>query len=281
MDLIKIGDFNRLKVLRKLDFGYYLGGANNDTENDILLPSKSTLGTELNVGEEVEAFIYRDSSDRLISTLRKPIAKVGELAYLKVVSTTGIGSFVDFGLEKDILVPFKEKLYALQDGKYYVFYIYVDKTGRIAATTYIDKYLQTKNKYKIGDVVKGTVYGIQPSESIVVAVENTYRGIILHNEYFTKIKHGEVLELTVIKVYEDGKLGLTTRKSSKVEVGDLQDIILDYLKAHNGSMSFNDKSTPEKIYQAFHVSKSHFKQSLGGLMKKGLIVQDEKGTKLK
>ncbi len=281
MNLIKIGDFNRLKVLRKLDFGYYLGSINHNTSNDILLPNKSTLGSELNVGEEVDAFIYRDSNDRLISTLRKPIAKVGELAYLKVVSTTSIGSFVDFGLEKDILVPFKEKLYALQDEKYYLFYIYIGKTGRIAATTYIDKYLQTTDQYKIGDTVKGVVYGIQPSESIVVAVDNRYRGIILHNEYFTKIKHGEVLELTVIKVYEDGKLGLTTRKSARVEVSDLQESILDYLKAHGGSMPFHDKTSPEKIYQIFHVSKNHFKQSLGGLMKKNLILQDEKGTRLK
>ena len=281
MNLIKIGDFNRLKVLRKLDFGYYLGDANDNTSNDILLPSKSTLGTELNIGEEVEAFIYKDSNDRLISTLRKPLAKVGELAYLKVVSTTGIGSFVDFGLEKDILVPFKEKLYPLQIGECYLFYIYIDKTGRIAATTYIDRYLQTADKYKVGDAVKGTVYGIQPSESIIVAVDNKYRGIILHNEYFTKIRNGEVLELTVIKIYEDGKLGLTTRKSSRIEVGDFQEVILDYLNTHGGSMPFNDKSSPEKIYEKFKVSKNHFKQSLGGLMKKNLIEQDENGTRLK
>lgn len=281
VNLTKIGDFNRLKVLRKLDFGYYLGYGNDNTSNDILLPNKSTLGMELNVGDEVEAFVYRDSSDRLISTLRKPLAKVGDLAYLKVVSTTGIGSFVDFGLEKDILVPFKEKLYSLRVGECYLFYIYIDKTGRIAATTYIDKYLQIADNYKVGDTVKGTVYGFQPNESIIVAVDNKYRGIILHNEYFTKIRNGEVLELTVIKIYEDGKLGLTTRKSSRIEVEGLQKVILDYLNAHGSFMPFNDKSSPEKIYQAFHVSKSHFKQSLGGLMKKGLIVQDENGTRLR
>jgi predicted RNA-binding protein (virulence factor B family) len=279
--LINIGDYNKLKVVRQTDFGYFLDAGTGNLKDDILLPTKSALGEEFNVGDEVEAFIYRDSKDRLIATLDKPIAKVGDIALLRVVSTTKIGSFVNFGLEKDILVPLKEKLYGLQDDKFYLFYIYLDKTGRIAATTNIDKHLLTTDKYKIGDSVKGTVYGFQTNRSAMVAVDNLYRAVILNNEYFTELHHGDVLELNVTKIYEDGKLGLSPRKSAKTEVTALQQTILDYLKNNDGFMVLNDKSSPELIYKTFNISKNYFKQALGGLMKKGLIEQNEKGTKLK
>ena len=281
MNLIKIGDFNKLKVARVASIGYYLDAGTGNSSNDILLPTKSALEENLNVGDEVDAFIYRDSSDRIIATLKKPLATVGELAYLRVVSSTKIGSFVDFGLEKDILVPMKEKLYPLQNDKYYLFYIYLDKTDRIAATTDIDRYLKTDSEYETSQNVKGTVYGFQTNSSAMVAVDNAFKGVILRNEYFNKLNHGDVLDLTVIKIYEDGKLGLTPRKVAKVEVNTLQETILEYLKSHDGFMTFNDKTTPEKIYKEFNVSKNHFKNALGGLMKRGLIEQDEKGTMLK
>lgn len=279
--MINIGDFNKLKVVRKADFGYYLDAGTGRTGDDILLPNKSALGNELNIDDEVEAFIYRDSKDRLIATLKKPLATAGDLAYLKVVSTTKIGSFVDFGLERDILVPFKEKLYGLLNNKSYLFYIYLDKTGRIAATTDIDRYLEDTDKYSVGDSVTGTVYGFQTNKSVMVAVDNMYKGVILKNEYYSDIQHGDVLDLTVIKIYEDGKLGLTPRKAGKIQRTELQDTILEYLKDHDGFMPFNDKSSPDEIYDTFHVSKNNFKNSLGGLMKRNLIAQDEKGTKLK
>lgn len=279
--MISIGDFNRLKIARQTDFGWFLDAGTGSTKDDILLPNNNSLGQEFNIGDEVEAFIYRDSKDRLVATLKKPLAKVGDLAYLKVVSTTKIGSFINFGLEKDILVPLKEKLYGLQDNKSYLFYIYLDKTGRIAATTDVDRFLDTTDKYKIGDAVAGTVYGFQTNRSAMIAVDNLYRGVILHNEYFTDLHHGDVLELTVNKIYEDGRLGLTPRKSARVEVGSLQQTILEYLKAHGGSMPLNDKTSPEDIYETFHISKNYFKQALGGLMKKNLITQDSNGTKLK
>jgi uncharacterized protein len=281
INLINIGDFNKLKIARQTDFGWFLDAGTGRMSDDILLPNGSALDTELSIGDEIETFIYRDSKDRIIATLKRPLATVGDLAYLKVVSTTPIGSFINFGLEKDILVPLKEKLYGLQDNKSYLFYIYLDKTGRIAATTNIDRYLETTDKYKVSDTVTGTVYGFQTNRSAMIAVDNLYRGVILHNEYFSDLTHGDELELNVNKVYEDGKLGLTPRKSAKTEVSSLQENILEYLKAHNGSMTYNDKSSPEEIYKTFHISKNYFKQALGGLMKKNLIVQDETGTKLK
>ena len=180
--MINIGDINNLKVVRRAEFGYYLDAETGNTSDDILLPMKSTLGRALNIDDEVEAFIYRDTSDRLISTLKKPLAKVGDLAYLKVVDITTIGSFVDIGLERDILVPFKEENYKLETGRKYLFYIYLDKTGRLAATTFIDKYLHDTNSYNIDDEVEGTVYGIQTNGSIMIAIEDIYRAVILRNE---------------------------------------------------------------------------------------------------
>lgn len=279
--MIKIGDYNRLKIARKTDFGYFLDAGGKRTSDDVLLPIKSTISSELNIGDEVEVFIYRDSKDRPIATMKKPLAKVGDLAYLKVVSTTKIGSFVDFGLERDILVPFKEKLYPLEEGKSYLFYIYLDKTERIAATTDIDRYLDTTDHYKLQDHVTGTVYGFQTNKSALVAVDNLYKGVILNKDYDTNLQHGDILDLTVIKLYEDGRLGLTPRKAPKERRLEMQDILLAYLNSHDGFMPFNDKSSPEDIQRVFHTSKNNFKRALGGLMKNGLVIQDEEGTRLK
>lgn len=280
-NLINIGDFNKLQVVREKDFGFFLHGGTDKISDDILLPKNNTLDADLHIGDEIEVFIYLDSNDRPVATLKKPLAKVGELAYLEVVSSTKIGSFIDFGLDKDILVPLKERLYPLQSGKSYLFYIYLDKTRRIAATTDIDRYLDTEHNYKIGDSVKGIVYSFQTNKSAMIAVDNMYKGVILFNEYFTELNHGDILDLNVIKIYEDGKLSLSPRKAPKIERTTLQDTILEYLQNHDGFMPYNDNSSPEEIHSVFHTSKNNFKRSLGGLMKRNLIVQDENGTKLK
>ncbi|MGH4118457.1 CvfB family protein [Clostridium sp.] len=278
--MINIGDINSLKVVRRAEFGYYLDAETGNTSDDVLLPMKSTLGRGLNIGEEVEAFIYRDTSDRLISTLKKPLAKVGDLAYLKVVDITEIGSFVEIGLERDVLVPFKEENYKLETGKKYLFYIYLDKTGRIAATTFIDRYLYDTDSYDIDDEVEGTVYGIQTNGTVMMAIDDIYRAVILRNENYNNITPGERLKVRVKKYYEDGKMDVTTRKPRLEERDEVEDQILEYLKTCNGSMPYNDKSSPDDIKKTFKTSKNAFKRALGGLMKSGLIHQDEEGTKL-
>lgn len=289
--MINIGEFNKLKVIRTAEFGYYLDAGTGNTSDDVLLPNKSALGKDLSIGDEVNAFIYRDSKDRIIATLKEPMAKVGDVAYLKVEGKSKFGSFVNFGLERDILVPFKEQEYTLVEGNKYLFYLYLDKTGRIAATTDVDRYLENidienleeiqENKYRVGDDVIGIVYGFQTNESAMIAIDNKYRGVILHNEYFTKLKEGDELKLRIKKIYEDGKLGLTPRKKPVDERLELQEQILQYLKKHDGFMPFNDKSSPEEIKRVFKQSKNYFKNALGGLMKRGLVVQDEEGTRLK
>lgn len=279
--MIKIGDFNKLKVKRKADFGYFLDGKTNQTKDDILLHNRLLGKNKIEVGDEVEAFIFKDSEDRLAVTLIPPKAKVGEVSRLKVVAHTQIGSFIDIGLPKDILVPFKARTYDLEKGERYPFYIYVDKSGRLAATTDIDSYLTTDHEYNVGDNVNGVVYGFQTNNSAMVVVDNKYAGVILHNEYFTELKPGQELSLKVIKIYEDGKLGLTPRQSRKEELNTLENSIMSYLEGNDGFMRFNDKSTPEEIATVFNSSKKNFKRALGVLMKKNLITQDSKGTYIK
>ncbi|MBP1743982.1 MAG: DNA-binding protein [Firmicutes bacterium] len=279
--MIKIGEYNSLTVARKADFGYFLDAKTGKTDDDVLLPNSNTLGRELNVGDEIEVFVYRDSKDRPIATLKKPLAQAYDVAYLKVVSSTPMGAFADFGLERDVFIPMKEQKYTLHEGSSYLLYLYIDKTGRIAATTEVDRALSTESEYKVGDEVTGVVYGFQTNGSVMVAVDCRYRGVILKNEYFTEMKPGFEVKLRVKKIYEDGKLGLTPRGRAVDERTQLEDEIIKYLEKHGGEMPYNDKSSPDDIRRVFNQSKNYFKNALGGLMKKGLITQDEEGTKLK
>lgn len=279
--MIEIGKFNNLEVVRQSSFGYFLDAKTDTTNDDILLPKGNCTDKQINIGDIVTAFIYRDSKDRLVATLKEPYATAFQLAYLKVVSVTKIGAFIDFGLERDLFVPIKEQNYLLVPENKYLFYVYVDKTNRLAATTFIDEYLENTEDYPVGNDVEGTVYGFQTNGSAMVAIENKYRGVILKNEYFSRIIPGEILKLRVKRLFEDGKMSLTPRKSPKDERLYLEDTILEYLKNHDGFMPYNDKSSPEDIKKVFHQSKNYFKNALGGLMKQGLITQSKEGTNLK
>ena len=280
--MIKLGQYNKLKVKRKAEFGYFLDAETGDTSDDVLLHNRLLNKNKIEVGDEVEVFIYKDSEGRLAATMDYPKAEVGDIAYLKVVAHTKIGSFIDVGLPKDILVPFKAQKYEMTKGNKYLFYIYEDKTGRLAATTDIFPYLSVEAPYKVGDSVDGIVYDFQTNNSACVCVDNKYDAVILNNEYFTQLNIGDKLEgLKVIKIYEDGRLGLTPRKERKDELNALEVSIMNYLEGNDGFMRFNDKSSPEEISTVFNSSKKNFKRALGVLMKKGLITQDEKGTHLK
>lgn len=278
--MIKIGEINKLKVIRKAEFGYYLNAETGNTSDDVLLPNKSALGQKIEIDDEIEVFIYRDSEDRIIATMNMPLVTVGNIAYLEVVDKAKIGSFVNIGLERDVLVPFKEVTNKLEVGEKYLFALYLDKTNRLAATMKIDKYLHDTNSYEIGQELEGTVYGFQTNGSAEVALENTYRGVILKNEYYGRLKVGEEVKVRVKKYYEDGKVGVSLRKVRLEEKKDLETQIYEYLKSNNGFMTLNDKSAPQDIEKIFKTSKNAFKRALGGLMKRKLIVQDSNGTKL-
>ena len=281
--MIRFGDYNLLKVKREATFGLYLDKETGNTSDDILLPNGNIVGDTPKIGDEVQVFIYRDSKDRLIATMKKPKVTVDNFAVLKVTSVTEFGAFMDFGLERDILVPKREMKYTMVPGNEYLVFIYEDKTGRLAASTEVGRYLDLpeEDQYQVGDTVTGIVYDKQTNGTLEVAIEEKYMGIVLKNEYFTDIRPGDRVTGTIKRILEDGRISFTPRKKMIEAKEELSDTILDYLKEHEGFMPYNDKSTPEEIRKQFNSSKNYFKISLGNLMKKGLIRQDEKGTHLK
>jgi predicted RNA-binding protein (virulence factor B family) len=241
------------------------------------------VGETPKIGDEIEVFIYRDSKDRLIATMKKPKVTVDNFAVLTVSSVTTFGAFLDFGLERDILVPQGEMKYTMVPGNEYLVFVYEDKTGRLAASTEVGRYLEIakEDQYAIGETVTGIVYDKQTNGTLEVALEEKYMAIVLKNEYFTDINPGDRVTGTVKRILDDGRISFTPRKKMIEAKEELSDKILAYLKEHDGFMPYNDKSTPEELKKQFNSSKNYFKVSLGNLMKKGLVRQDEKGTYLK
>lgn len=276
--MIFIGEYNDLKVNRETDFGFYL---DDDSKNSVLLPKTLLEGTKVKVDDNIQAFVYMDSKDRPIATLKKPLIQVGEIAYLKIVQSSTFGAFADMGLDRDILVPIKEQKFNLVIGKSYLLYAYVDKTGRLAATTYIDNYIEIAEGYTVGQEVETITYGLGGEKTIRVAVDGKYQAIILGNEHYKDIYPGDKISGRIKTIYPDGVIGVTTRGRRLDERDVLRDTILSYLEENNGSMPFNDKTAPELIKEQFHTSKNYFKMALGGLMKEGKIEQTPEGTKLK
>lgn len=278
--MLRIGEYNTLLVDREKDFGFYL--MDKQSKEDVLLPKSLAEGMGVEVGQEIEVFIYRDSKDRPLATFKKPLATVGEVAYLKVVQQGDFGAFIDFGLDRDIFVPIKEQRYKLHTGKKYLFYIYLDKTGRLAATTDVENYIEVAEEgtFKVGDEVTAMMFSKTTSGTLNVAIDAKYRGLVLPNEYYDEVHPGYELKLRVKRVYEDGIIGLTPRKTRLSERDELQEKIVTYMKKNGGFMEFNDKSNPDDIRATFGTSKNYFKMALGGLMKAGKLAQDSEGCRL-
>ena len=281
--MYKFGDYNTMKVKREATFGLFLDKETGNTSDDILLPTGNIIGDRPKIDDEVRVFVYRDSKDRLIATMKEPKVTVDNLAVLKVNQTTTFGVFMEFGLERDILVPQKEMNFPMEVGQEYLVFVYEDKTGRLAASSQVGRYLEVSEtkEFTIGDTVSGIIYNVQTNGTLEVAIDDLYPAIILKNEYFTELKPGERVTGTIKKILEDGRVSFTPRKKMIDAKEDLSDTILAYLKAHEGFMPYNDKSTPEEIKKQFKTSKNYFKIALGILMKKGLISQEPKGTSLK
>ena len=278
---MNIGKYNVLEVKREKDFGFYL--SDNDNK-EVLLPKSMTENMNVKIGDKLEVFVYRDSKDRPIATFKKPLVTVGDVGYLKVVFQTEFGAFVDFGLDRDIFVPLKEQRFKLHTGSKYLFYIYLDKTGRLAATTEVADYIlnakEEEKEFKVGDEVIAQVYSKSANGTVYVAIDSKYKGLVLPNEYYMEVYPGTEMKLRVKRIYEDGVIGLTPRNTRLNERDKLKEDILKYLKKNGGFMPFNDKSNPEEIKKVFNTSKNYFKMALGGLMKDGKIAQEKEGTKL-
>lgn len=277
---MQLGKMQELTILRETSIGVYLNEFDGALDDDVLLPIKQ-VPEEAQVGDKIQVFLYRDSKDRLIATVREPKILLGQIRKLRVVEATGIGAFLDWGLEKDLLLPFKEQIGKVKEGDMCLVALYVDKSQRLCATMKIHNMLKSESPYKEGDEVKGVVYAINPEMGVFVAVDDRYHAMIPLNEMFGTFDKGDRLEARVVKVRSDGKLNLSVRKQAHDEIdGDADEIYRKLIKA-NGFLPFNDKSQASAIKAEFAMSKSAFKRAVGRLMKQGKITLSEEGIKKK
>ncbi len=276
--MIEIGKKCKLKVIKKVDFGVYLDG---EDLGEILLPNRSMLST-FKEGDFLEVFLYLDSEDRLIASMQMPLAEVGDFAFLQVVSVSGAGAFLDWGLPKDLLVPFREQKRPLEEGKKYLIYIYIDETSqRIVATTKIERYLaENCDEFQRGDKVD-LIIANKTDLGYSAIVNNKYLGVIYHSEIYKPLFIGNKHAGYILKVREDKKLDLTLLPIGyeKIEEGAQQ--ILDYLLKKGGFIELNDESPAELINHYLGMSKKTFKKGVGNLYKQKLIELEPNGIRLK
>ena len=275
--MIRLGERQTLKFLKKMDFGIYVG---ENEEEKVLLPRKQ-VPEEIELGDEIDVFIYRDSSDRLIATTRQPLINLGNMAVLTVTSIGNIGAFMDWGLEKDLFLPFKEQTERVTTGKSYLVYLYIDKSNRLAATMKVHKYLTCAEKYQKDDMVSGIVYEINSEIGAFVAVDNEFYGLIPKKEIHGKISVGDVVEARATEVREDGKLNLSANKKAYLQMDEDSEKVLKVIEEYDGILPYNDKASPEVISRDFGLSKNAFKRAVGHLYKEGKIDIGEKSIKIK
>lgn len=275
--MAEIGRLNTLTVLRRAEQGLYLG---KEGSEDILLPAAYVPeNTKLN--EEIEVFVYRDSEDRIIATTQTPHAMVGEFAALKVVATNQIGAFLDWGLLKDLLVPFGEQRHKMEVGKRYVVYVYLDEdTDRVVGTSKINKFLNREPAtFEEGEEVDLLIYD-QTELGYKAIINGTHSGVLYENEVFHAVEIGDESVGFIKKVREDGKIDLSFQPPGHGKVDDIAAGILQMLKEEGGFIAINDKSQAELIYATFGISKKNFKKAIGSLYKQRLIVLENDGIKL-
>lgn len=266
--MIQIGRYNNLKVVKIVDFGLYLDGGD---DGEILLPARYI--TELpQPGDEMNVFVYRDSEDRLIATTDRPFATVGEFAYLQVTAVNKVGAFMQWGLPKDLLVPFREQKVSMKQGGIYLVYIYVDDaTKRIVASAKIEKFIGNRfPDYAPSTKVKALVYNHNELGYRCI-VDNLYHGLIYQNETFRPVELGVEIDAYVKRVRDDGKIDLTVSPVASVRVERLAARILEKVRENNGRLPVSDHSSAELIQEMFECSKKDFKKAIGLLYKQRAI----------
>ena len=272
---MKLGEKQVLTVVKVVDFGVYLG---NDEER-VLLPKKQ-VPEGIEAGDPVEVFLYKDSSDRMIATTNEPKITLGQLAVLEVADVGRIGAFLDWGLEKDLLLPFKEQTVKVEKGDRCLVSLYVDKSGRLCATMKVYPLLQTDSPYKKNDMVRGTVYEISRDFGVFVAVDNKYSALIPRREVYGRMFIGQQIEARVTDVKADGKLDLSVRGRIPEQMDEDARIIMERISKNGGFLPFTDKAEPERIKAEFGMSKAAFKRAVGRLLKQGRITIDENQGKI-
>ena len=269
--MIELGKRQELTIVKRVDFGVYLADVSESAEEKVLLPAKQVpAGAEVN--DKLTVFVYRDSKDRLIATTKEPMLQVGEFALLTVKQVGRFGAFLDWGLEKDLLLPFKEQTTPLKAGDECVAALYIDKSNRLCATMKIYHYLRTDSPYRKDDKVEGIVYEISDNFGVFVAVDNCYSGLIPKKEPAKGIAVGDRICARVTEVKEDGKLSLSIREKAYMQIDTDAKKLMEMLKERGGKLPFSDKADPELIRGETGMSKNEFKKAVGNLYKQRLIL---------
>lgn len=271
---MELGKIQELKITRIKDFGAYLSSPEDPEGKESVLLPKKQVPADAKVGDTVEVFLYKDSADRPIATTNKPLLTVGETARLTVKEATKFGTFLDMGLEKDLLLPFKETEGVPVRGQQVLAALYVDKSDRLAATMKVYPYLKTGAPYEKDAEVKGTVYEVKDMGTFV-AVDDRYFGLIPRSEDYGSYHVGDEVEARVMRVREDGKLDLSPRKKAYLQMDDDAEKVYARLLSSGGKLDFTDKAAPEKIREEFGMSKNEFKRAVGRLLKEGKILITE------
>jgi predicted RNA-binding protein (virulence factor B family) len=274
--MIEVGKYNELEVVKQMDFGIYL--RKDDVE--VLMPTKWVpKGTT--IGDVMDVFVYRDSDDRLIATTMQPYATSGEFAFLEVREVNSIGAFLDWGMEKDLLVPFSEQPVKMIPNRSYVVFVYTDeKTNRMVASAKLNKFIERDDiDLQANDIVDLLIYS-ETDKGLNAIINNMYVGLIYKNEIFDQVRVGDKVKGYVKQVREDNKIDLSLQKAGFELVDDVKWRILNLMKETNGFLPLNDNSTPEEIKAGLQISKKAFKKAVGALYKERLIKLTDKGVEL-
>lgn len=276
--MAEIGKINNLRVVKEVDFGLYLDGGEH---GEILLP-KRYVPENAKPENTLEVFIYLDSEDRIIATTETPYIKVGEFACLKTVTVNQMGAFLDWGLMKDLFVPFREQKQRMEEGKWYIVTVYLDyDSKRLVASAKIEKFLDNlPPDYESGQEVDLLIAG-ETDLGFNAIINNKHLGVLYKNEVFKPLRKGERIKGYIKKIREDEKIDLILQKPGYAKVDDISMKIVEVLKSHGGFISVTDKSDPDTIYELFGVSKKTYKKAIGALFKFRIIDIEDKGIRLK
>jgi predicted RNA-binding protein (virulence factor B family) len=275
--MAEIGLINKLEVVKTVDFGVYLDGG---PQGEILLP-KRYVPEDCQPGDELDVFIYLDSEDRLVATTETPKVMVGEFALLRVVSTTSIGAFMDWGLQKDLLVPFREQQFPMEEGRNYLVFVYLDhETQRIAGSSKLDKFIDNLPvDYEVGEEVDLIIAG-KTDLGYKAIIDNSHWGLIFKNEVFQPLKQGDKMKGYIKNIRPDEKIDLALQKPGYEKIDSIAQTVLDKLKEAGNFLPANDKTAPDEISKLFGISKKNFKKAIGSLYKQRLITIEDDGIRL-
>ena len=268
--MIRLGEKQELEIVKQVEFGVYLAVSAEEMEDRVLLPRKQ-VPEGAKEGDKVTVFIYRDSRDRLIATVQEPKLQMGQVAELTVAQTSKIGAFLDWGLEKDLLLPFKQQRGRVEQGDRVLVSLYIDKSDRLCATMNVYDNLRTDSPYGKEDRVKGRVYEMSDNFGAFVAVDNLYSGLIPRKELYGDVELGRDVTARVVQVREDGKLTLSIRDKAYLQMDRDAEVLLTMLNKRGGTIPFNDKASPELILRETGMSKNEFKRAVGRLLKQRRI----------